>query len=357
MLKESLLVAACHREQPDDRVPVWFMRQAGRSLPEYRAVRQGVAMLDSCAEPELVAEITLQPVRRYGVDAAIFYSDIMVPLRAAGVELEIVSGRGPVIGHPVRGAADLDQIGRLEPEALGFVTEAVQRLVAALGDTPLIGFAGAPFTLASYLVEGGPSKDYARTKAMMVGAPELWDGLCTRLAQVSATFLRTQVAAGASAVQLFDSWVGSLSAADYARYAQPYSAAVLAALADTGVPRIHFGVGTAELLGPMGAAGAEVVGVDWRLPLAEASRRIGPAYAVQGNLDPALLGAPWPVLAERVREVVRSGAAAPGHVFNLGHGVPPDADPGVLGRIVDLVHAEAPELRAQARDRLPVGAG
>ena len=217
----SLLVAACRRAQPEDRVPVWFMRQAGRSLPEYRAVREGVPMLASCAEPELVAEITLQPVRRYGVDAAIFFSDIMVPLRAAGVELEIVAGQGPVIAHPVREPADLDQIGRLEPDALWFVTDAVRRLVATLGGTPLIGFAGAPFTLASYLVEGGPSKDYARTKAMMVGAPDLWHGLCTRLAQVSATFLRTQVAAGASAVQLFDSWVGSLSAADCARYAPP----------------------------------------------------------------------------------------------------------------------------------------
>ena len=351
----SLLVAACRRQQPDGRVPVWFMRQAGRSLPEYREIRDGINMLESCSQPDLVAEITLQPVRRYGVDAAIFYSDIMVPLRAAGVDLEIVSGQGPIIAKPVRRMADLDQIEPLEPERLWFVTEAVERLVAELGPTPLIGFAGAPFTLASYLVEGGPSKDYARTKAMMVSEPELWDGLCSRLAGLSATFLRTQVAAGAAAVQLFDSWVGSLSAADYARYAQPYSAQVLRALADTGVPRIHFGVGTSELLGLMGEAGAEVVGVDWRLPLAEASRRIGPAYAVQGNLDPALLSAPWPVLAERVRQVVRSGAAAPGHIFNLGHGVPPEASPDVLARIVDLVHTEGPELRAEAGERLASG--
>ena len=272
------------------------MRQAGRSLPEYQAVRDGISMLDSCMRPDLVAEITRQPVRRYGVDAAIFYSDIMVPLKAAGVELDIVSGRGPVIAHPVRGPADLEQIRPLAPGDLWYVTEAVGLLVAELGAVPLIGFAGAPFTLASYLVEGGPSKDYARTKSMMVAEPELWHGLCSRLAEVSAEFLRVQVAAGASAVQLFDSWAGSLSAADYAQYAQPYSAQVLGALAETGVPRIHFGVGTGELLGLMGAAGAEVVGVDWRLPLAEASRRIGPAYAVQGNLDPALLGAPWPVL-------------------------------------------------------------
>jgi len=329
-------------------VPVWFMRQAGRSLPEYKAIRDRISMLDSCMRPDLVAEITQQPVRRYGVDAAIFYSDIMVPLKAAGVELDIVSGRGPVLAHPVRGPGDLAQIRSLTPGDLWYITEAIGLLVAELGAVPLIGFAGAPFTLASYLVEGGPSKDYARTKAMMIAEPELWHRLCSRLAEVSAEFLRVQVAAGASAVQLFDSWAGSLSAADYAQYAQPYSAQVLGALAETGVPRIHFGVGTGELLGLMGAAGAEVVGVDWRLPLAEASRRIGPAYAVQGNLDPALLGAPWPVLRERVREVLRSGASAPGHIFNLGHGVPPDTDPGALAQVVDLVHAEGPRLRREA---------
>ncbi len=347
---ESILVRACRQDQADDRVPVWFMRQAGRSLPEYKQVREGIAMLDSCMQPELVAEITLQPVRRYGVDAAIFYSDIMVPLKAVGVDLDIVPGRGPVMAAPVRDAADLAVLRPLEPTDVTYVTEAVEILVRELGGTPLIGFAGAPFTLASYLVEGGPSKDYARTKAMMVGQPELWDQLCTALADISAAFLATQVAAGASAVQLFDSWAGSLSAADYARYAQPYAVRVLQQL-DAAVPRIHFGVGTGELLGLMGAAGADVVGVDWRIPLAEASRRIGPDYAVQGNLDPALLGAPWPVLADRVREVVRSGAEAPGHVFNLGHGVPPDTDPAVLGRIVELVQSEGPELRRSTRDR------
>jgi uroporphyrinogen decarboxylase len=352
----SLLVAACRGEHPDGQVPVWFMRQAGRSLPEYRASREGISMLDSCVQPDLVAEITLQPVRRYQVDAAIFYSDIMVPLRAAGIDLEIISGQGPVIARPVRGPADLEQLRPLDPASLWYVTEAVERLVAELGAIPLIGFAGAPFTLASYLVEGGPSKDYARTKSLMIAEPALWDELCSRLADLSAVFLRTQVAAGAAVVQLFDSWAGSLSAADYSRYAQPYSAQVLGALTEFGVPRIHFGVGTSELLGLMGAAGAEVVGVDWRVPLAEASRRLGPAYAVQGNLDPTLLGVPWPMLAERVREVVRSGAAAPGHVFNLGHGVPPDADPDVLARIVDLVHEEGPQLRAEARERAAVGA-
>jgi len=341
---------------PDDRLPVWFMRQAGRSLPEYRARREGIGMLESCMRPELVAEITLQPVRRYGVDAAVLYSDIMVPLQAAGVDLDIVSGRGPVIAHPVRSAADLDTLQPLDPAALWYVSDAIRLITDELLDVPLIGFAGAPFTLASYLVEGGPSRDYAATKAMMISEPALWHEMCTRLADLSAVFLQTQVEAGVSVVQLFDSWAGSLSAADYKRYAQPYSARVLQALVDSGVPRIHFGVGTAELLELMGAAGAEVVGVDWRLPLAEASRRVGPRYALQGNLDPALLSAPWPVLSERVRAVIRSGAAAPGHIFNLGHGVPPEADPDVLGMIVELVHTEGAQLRREARNQLTASA-
>jgi len=344
-----VFLAACRRSHLDDRVPVWFMRQAGRSLPEYKAVRAGTAMLESCTQPDLVTEITLQPVRRYGVDAAIFYSDIMVPLKAVGVDLDIVPGVGPVIAQPFRGAADLDQLRPLQPEDVPYVTEATSNLVAALGPVPLIGFAGAPFTLASYLVEGGPSKDYARTKSLMVSEPGLWHQLCSRLADISAGFLEAQVRAGASAVQLFDSWAGSLSAADYGEFVQPHSSAVLSRIGALGVPRIHFGVGTSELLAQMGAAGADVVGVDWRLPLAEASRRIGPAYAVQGNLDPALLSAPWPVLADRVRAVLRSGASAPGHVFNLGHGVTPGADPDVLARIVELVQTEGAGLRSRAR--------
>jgi uroporphyrinogen decarboxylase len=347
-----LLIAACRKTHPNDRVPVWFMRQAGRSLPEYRASRQGIGMLESCMRPELVAEISMQPVRRYGVDAAILYSDIMLPLKAAGVELDIVSGRGPLIARPIQASADLDQLRPLDPGRLWYVTEAVGLITSQLGDLPLIGFAGAPFTLASYLIEGGPSRDYATTKALMISEPSLWQAICTRLADLSATFLRVQVAAGAAVVQLFDSWAGSLSAEDYRRYAQPYSARVLHALADTGVPRIHFGVGTSELLSLMGAAGAEVIGVDWRLPLAEASRRVGHRYAVQGNLDPALLSAPWSVLSERVREVITSGAVAPGHVFNLGHGVPPDADPGILATIVELVHTEGAQLRREAHEEL-----
>ena len=328
------------------------MRQAGRALPEYRASRQGIGMLESCMRPELVAEISMQPVRRYGVDAAILYSDIMLPLKAAGVDLDIVSGRGPVIARPIQAPADLEQLQPLDPDRLWYITEAIGLITSQLDDLPLIGFAGAPFTLASYLIEGGPSRDYATTKALMISEPSLWDAICTRLADLSATFLHVQVAAGASVVQLFDSWAGSLSAEDYRRFAQPYSARVLRALADTGVPRIHFGVGTSELLSLMGAAGAEVIGVDWRLPLAEASRRVGHRYALQGNLDPALLSAPWSVLSERVREVIASGAVAPGHVFNLGHGVPPDANPGVLAMIVELVHSEGAQLRCGAREEL-----
>src|SRR4051794_29822358 len=334
----SLFLRGCRRE-PGGRTPVWFMRQAGRSLPEYRKVREGISMLDSCARPDLVTEITLQPVRRYGVDAAIFYSDIVVPLKAVGVDLDIVPGVGPVVAEPFRTRADLDRLPELTPDDVPYITQAVHQLVSELGPTPLIGFAGAPYTLASYLVEGGPSKNHERTKALMYGDPELWHALAGRLAQIAGAFLRVQVEAGASAVQLFDSWVGALPLAAYRELVQPHSAAALAAVADLGVPRIHFGVGTGELLPAMGEAGAEVVGVDFRVALDEASRRVGPQRAVQGNLDPALLFAPPDVLERQVVATVESGRRAPGHVFNLGHGVPPDADPAALQRVVDVVHA------------------
>jgi uroporphyrinogen decarboxylase len=345
----SSFLAACRCEQQDDRVPVWFMRQAGRSLPEYRKARAGLSMLESCSRPELVAEITLQPVRRYGVDAAVLYSDIMLPLKAIGVDLEIVAGQGPVIARPIRTTPDLATLRDLAPTDVDYVRRAAELVVAELGELPLIGFAGAPFTLASYLIEGGPSRDYAKTKTLMIAEPALWHELCIRLADISAAFLAVQIDAGASAIQLFDSWAGSLSLADYDRFVMPYSSRLLDRLRPSDVPRIHFGVGTGELLGSMAASGADVVGVDWRVSLADASRRMGDGYGVQGNLDPALLGAPWSVLAERVREVIRSGASTQGHVFNLGHGVPPDTDPDVLARIVDLVHNEGAALRAEAR--------
>lgn len=334
---DSAFLRACRRE-PVPHTPVWFMRQAGRSLPEYRRAREGTTMLESCRRPELVAEITLQPVRRYGVDAAILYSDIVVPLSAAGVDLDIVPGTGPVIASPVRDAAAVAALPRLDPVAVEPVAEAVRLVVAELGATPLIGFAGAPFTLASYLVEGGPSKNHERTKALMYGDPGLWAALMETLADVTTTFLRAQVEAGASAVQLFDSWAGVLPLSDYTAFVQPWSARVLAGVADLGVPRIHFGVGTGELLAAMGEAGADVVGVDFRVPLDEAARRVGPGRALQGNLDPAAVFAPWEALRPRVLSTLDAGRAAEGHVFNLGHGVIPETDPDVLHRVVDLVH-------------------
>ncbi|MGI8698142.1 MAG: uroporphyrinogen decarboxylase [Mycobacteriales bacterium] len=340
---DGVFLRACRR-QPVPHPPVWFMRQAGRSLPEYRRIREGVAMLDACSRPELIVEITLQPVRRYRTDAAILFSDIVVPLRAIGVDLDIRPGVGPVIASPVRAEADLAQLRPLEPVDVGYVTEAVTALSGELGEVPLIGFAGAPFTLASYLVEGGPSKNHERTKAMMYGAPQLWHALLDRLADLALAFLRVQVAAGASAVQLFDSWAGALSPEDYRELVAPHSAKVLAGLADAGVPRIHFGVGTGELLALMGAAGADVVGVDWRVPLDEAAKRVGPGRALQGNLDPAVLFAPWDAVARKTLDVVERGRAAEGHIFNLGHGVLPDTDPDVLTRVVELVHRSTGEL-------------
>jgi uroporphyrinogen decarboxylase len=336
-VRDSAFLRACRRE-PVPHTPVWFMRQAGRSLPEYRKVREGIAMLDACSRPELITEITMQPVRRYGVDAAIFFSDIVVPLKAIGIDLDIKPGVGPVVAQPIRTVGDLEQLRPLEPGDVSYVTEAVRALVGELGTTPLIGFAGAPFTLASYLVEGGPSKNHERTKAMMYGEPDLWAALLDRLATITSAFLRVQIEAGASAVQLFDSWVGALPVADYKTYVMPHSARVLREVGELGVPRIHFGVGTGELLHELGQAGADVVGVDFRVPLDEAARRVGPGKALQGNLDPALVFAPWEAVAPRVRATLEAGRAAEGHVFNLGHGVLPTTDPDMLARVVDLVH-------------------
>ncbi len=338
-LADSAFLRAC-RGEPVPHTPVWFMRQAGRALPEYRALREGVPMLESCTRPELVVEITMQPVRRYGVDAAVFYSDIVVPLKAIGVDLDIVPGVGPVVAEPIRTLADLAPLRPIEPDDVAYVTESIRGLTAELGGTPLIGFAGAPFTLASYLVEGGPSKDHAATKALMYGRPEVWHELLGRLARIAAGFLRIQVEAGASAVQLFDSWAGSLAPDDYDTYVRPHSEAVLAEVGELGVPRIHFGVGTGELLGSMAEAGADVVGIDWRVPLAEGIERVG-GRAVQGNLDPTLVFAPWEIVAEKASDILTAGQKAPGHIFNLGHGVLPKTDPDVLTRLVDFVHTES----------------
>jgi uroporphyrinogen decarboxylase len=340
-LRSAPLLAAARGEVPA-HLPVWFMRQAGRSLPEYRALRAGTGMLQSCVTPDLACEITLQPVRRHGVDAAILFSDIVVPLYIAGVGVDIVPGTGPVVAEPIRTMADVERIPRLRAEQVAPVADAIGLLLRELGDTPLIGFAGAPFTLASYLVEGGPSRNHERTKALMRSAPEVWHALMGRLAETTAVFLRAQIDAGVDAVQLFDSWAGALSERDYRTYAQPHSATVLTGLADTGVPRIHFGVGTGEMLGAMAEAGADVVGVDWRIPLDEAARRLGNAHAVQGNLDPAVLFADWASIEAETRRIVEEGHRAPGHIFNLGHGVLPSTDPDVLTRLVDLVHGLQP---------------
>ena len=302
-MTDSAFLQACRGQQPA-HTPVWFMRQAGRSLPEYLALREGTAMLDSCFRADMVVEITMQPVRRYGVDAAIFFSDIVVPLKAIGIDLDIVPGTGPVVADPIRSTAQLAQFRDLEPDDVTPITDAVKALVGELGSTPLIGFAGAPFTLASYLVEGGPSRDHRLTKQLMYSEPELWHALLGRIAAIAGQFLRLQVEAGASAIQLFDSWAGALSLADYETFVKPHSAAVLESVADLDVPRIHFGVGTGELLHAMGDAGADVVGVDWRVPLDEAVRRIGPGKAVQGNLDPTLVFAPLDVVERKVREVL-----------------------------------------------------
>jgi uroporphyrinogen decarboxylase len=341
-LAQSAFLAAARGEKPA-HTPVWFMRQAGRSLPEYLKAREGVGMLESCMNADLITEITLQPVRRYGVDAAIFFSDIVLPLKAVGVDLDIKPGVGPVVAAPVRTLADVEAIPDLTPEHVPFITEAVQNLVAELGSinggTPLIGFAGAPFTVASYLVEGGPSKEYARTKELMFRAPEVWDALMRKIAGISAAFLEVQVAAGASAVQLFDSWAGAVTPDDYREFVRPYSALVLERAGALGVPRIHFGVNSALLLDQMGEAGADVVGVDWRTPLSWGIERIGPDRGVQGNLDPALVFAPTEVMTARAAAVIEAGRAARSHIFNLGHGVIPSTDPDQLKRLTEFVQS------------------
>ncbi|OBA85396.1 MULTISPECIES: uroporphyrinogen decarboxylase [Mycolicibacterium] len=342
-LPQSPYLAAATGRTPD-RTPVWMMRQAGRSLPEYRAIRATHTMLSACFNPELVCEITMQPVRRHGVDAAILFSDIVVPLKAAGIDLDIVPDVGPVIAHPIRTADDVEGIKPLEPHQVAPVAEAIGLLTNELGEVPLIGFAGAPFTLASYLVEGGPSRNHEKTKAMMLGESATWHDLMAKLTDLTIEFLRAQLGAGVDAIQLFDSWAGTLSLADYRDYVLPHSSRIFASLKDHGVPMTHFGVGTAELLGAMGEAGATVVGVDWRTNLVDAARRVGPGKALQGNLDPVVLLAGWRVVDDAVRQVVADGrraveAGAAGHIFNLGHGVLPSTDPGVVTEAVALAHS------------------
>ena len=332
-----------YRGRPVARRPVWFMRQAGRSLPEYRRLREGTSMLQACLDPELAAEITCQPVRRHDVDAGIFFSDIVVPLGLAGVGVEIVAGVGPALDSPARTAADVAALPELDPAALAPVRDGVALSVAELGAVPLIGFAGAPFTLASYLVEGRPNRELPATRALLASDPDTWHRLLAWVAGLTTAFLRAQVEAGASAIQLFVSWVGRLSPAEYRTAVQPHPAAVFSAVADLGVPRVHFGTATRSLLGDLLAAAADVVGVAADIGLDEANLLLGGSVPLQGNLDPALLAADGPTLEAAARDVVRRGSAAPGHVFNLGHGVPPDTDPDTLTRLVELVHSIPPQ--------------
>lgn len=349
---EAPFLAACGGRRPAHR-PVWFMRQAGRSLPEYRSIRGAGSILRAVQDPALAAEITLQPIRRYGTDAAILYSDIMVPIAAVGFGVDIKPGVGPVAERPFRTRADLDRVQPLDPAThVPYVAETVRLLVRELG-VPLIGFAGAPFTVASYLIEGGPSRTYTATKALMLGDPDLFAALLGRLADQALASLRAQVAAGASAVQVFDSWAGALHPAHYERFVLPHTRTVLDGVAALGVPHIHFGVTTGELLGLMASAGADVVGVDWRVPIDAARTRVPAGTALQGNLDPAVVLAGWEQVEAEAADVLRRNGSEVGHVFNLGHGVLPESDPDVLRRLVDYVHAvpvgTAPDGRAPVR--------
>ncbi|MFO7246222.1 MAG: uroporphyrinogen decarboxylase [Thermaerobacter sp.] len=337
---EQRFLAACRR-RPTDRTPVWFMRQAGRIFPEYRALRERYDFLTLCRTPDLITQVTLMPLEPLGVDAAIIFADIMLPLEALGIAYDLREGTGPVIQQPVRTAADVARLARRDPrEANAYLYEGIRQVKRELGGRlPLIGFAGAPFTLACYLVEGRSSREFTRARALMHGDPAAWHALMDVLSDTILDYLRAQVEAGVDAVQLFDSWVGGLSPWDYEEFVMPYSARILQGLAGTGVPRIHFGTGTATLLPLMARAGADVVGVDWRIGLDEAWDRIGPGYAVQGNLDPAVLLGPWEAVERRARDVLRRVGGRPGHIFNLGHGVLPGTPVDHLRRLVELVHS------------------
>lgn len=323
---------------------MWFMRQAGRSLPEYRAIRGDGSILEAIKRPELAAEITLQPVRRYGVDAAVLYSDIVVPAHAVGFGIDVRPGTGPVAERPLRTGADLARLRPLAAEDVPYVADTVRLVLDELpADVPVLAFAGAPFTVASYLIEGRPSRDYRHTKALMHTDEPLWHRTMERLAESAITFVDVQLAAGARAFQLFDSWAGSLSAVDYERFVLPHSRRVFAALAERhpGIPGIHFGIGCDHLLELMAAAGPRVIGLDWRTPIAAARRRLGPSTVVQGNLDPALVLAGTDTALAGTRAVLADNAGHPGHIFNLGHGVQPDTDPDVLAAIVAMVHEDS----------------
>jgi uroporphyrinogen decarboxylase len=333
---QPLLVRALRRE-PVERTPVWFMRQAGRSLPEYRALRERHSFFELAGTPELCAEVTLQPVRRHGVDAAVLFADIVTPVLGMGLEVELVEGVGPILERPVASAADVERLRVPDPEeTFAPVLEAMRTVRRELEpERALVGFCGGPFTVAGYLVEGRPSRDFVGTKTLMYREPAVWHGLMGRLADAFAGYVRAQVSAGADAIQLFDSWAGVLSVSDYEELVAPYSARVLAAV---DVPTIHFGTGTAHLLPAMAAAGGDAIGLDWRVPLDQGWLAVGPERAVQGNLDPAVLLGPWEKVDGAALDVLERAGGRPGHVFNLGHGVLPGTDPADLSRLVELVH-------------------
>src|SRR5512133_145092 len=332
-------IRAC-RGEPVDTTPVWFMRQAGRYMPEYRALRAKYRMLELCKTPELAVQVTLQPVRSHAVDAAILFADLLLPLEPMGVPFDFLAGEGPVIEHPVRTAQDIDALRVVEPEdGLGYVLETLRVLRRELEQKkPVIGFAGGPFTLASYLIEGGKSSHYVLTKRLMFEEPELWHRLLGKLAEVVRRFLRAQLQAGAHAVQLFDSWVGALSPEDFTTYVEPHLAHILKDLESTGMPVIHFGTGTQSLLELQQRAGGTVIGIDWHTPLDEAARRLGPNAVLQGNLDPVALFAPRAVLDQKISDVLTKGKLAKGHIFNLGHGILPETNPDVVSFVADRVH-------------------
>jgi uroporphyrinogen decarboxylase len=329
------------RRQPVPRRPVWFMRQAGRSLPEYQKIRERHDILEICKNPELCAEVTLQPVHRLGVDGAVLFADIMLPVAfGLGVELELVDGIGPVIRNPIRKSTDIDRLRSLAPaESVPFVLDTIRLLRRELDPAvALIGFSGAPFTLAGYLIEGKPSRDFLQTKTMMYSAPHLWKVLMERLSRMVLDYLTAQIEAGAQVVQVFDSWVGTLSPGDYAKFVLPYMAGIFSGLANAAAPSIHFGTGTAGLLPLLRDAGGDVIGLDWRVDLGQAWREIGFDRGVQGNLDPAVLLGPWPVVESGARQVIQSAGGRDGHIFNLGHGVLPTTPVDNLLRLVEMVH-------------------
>ena len=339
-VQETTRLLRAARGQPVDVTPVWFMRQAGRYLPEYRAIRARHTLLEICAQPEVAAEVTLQPVTRLGVDAAILFADILLPLVPMGLALEFQAGEGPVIHNPVRGPMDLERLQPVDPrESLASVLETVRLVRAALSErVPLIGFAGAPFTMASYAIEGGSSRHFIETKRFMYSHPHAWHQLLSRLADVVTDYLTAQVEAGAQAIQLFDSWAGALAAEEYREYVLPHSRRILEQIDRLGVPAIHFGVGTHALLEPMAEAGGDVIGLDWRTPLQEGWRRLGPDAALQGNLDPTILFAPLPVITRQVRAILRQAEGHSGYIFNLGHGILPGTPVDSVRAVVDLVH-------------------